>query len=491
MTARALHQLTAGQAAAMLKRWELSAEELTSALLARIAAVEPVVGAYLRTTAELALSQARKVDESRRAGADLPVLAGIPCALKDNLSTSGVPTTCCSRILEGYVPPYDATAWSRLKSAGAVLCGKTNMDEFAMGSSCENSAFKRTRNPWDTRLVPGGSSGGSAAAVAAGEALYALGSDTGGSVRQPAAFCGVVGLKPTYGLVSRYGLVAFGSSLDQIGPLTRDVTDCAHVMDAIAGHDSLDATSLPGQAGGYASGLEGGVKGLRIGIPREYFAEGVQPGVEAAVKRAIGVLVEQGAVAEECSLPHTGYALDVYYVIAPAEASANLARFDGVRYGLRLAAGDHEGMYRATRQSGFGPEVKRRIMIGTYVLSAGYYDAYYLKAQKVRTLVAREFAEAFARFDVLACPTTPTTAFPVGDKAGDPLAMYLSDVCTVPVNLAGVPALSVPCGLAGGLPVGLQLIGPALSERTLLRAAYTYEQASGGPLSLPEEVKAP
>jgi len=423
------------------------------------------------------------LEETRRS---LPVrLDGIPYALKDNICARGLPCTCGSRILEGFVPPYDATVAARLRLAGARLMGKTNMDEFAMGSSCEHSAFFPTANPWRMDLVPGGSSGGSAAAVAADLIPFALGSDTGGSVRQPAAFCGVVGLKPTYGLVSRYGLVAFASSLDQIGPITKDVTDCALVLSAIAGHDPLDSTSARAAPRDYAACLDSEIKGLRLGVPREYMGEGIQPGVREAVERALGLLEGLGAEVVECSLPHTGYAVATYYVIAPAEASSNLARYDGVRYGYRApedAAGagdDLLAMYERTRTRGFGEEVRRRIMIGTYVLSAGYYDAYYLQAQKVRTLVWRDFDEAFGSVDALVGPTAPTVAFPIGSKTADPLEMYLNDVFTLPVNLAGIPAISVPCGLSDGLPVGLQFTGPLMGEPLLLRLAYAYETASG------------
>jgi len=408
-------------------------------------------------------------------------LHGVPFALKDNICAAGMPCTCGSRILEGYVPPYNATVVERLAAAGATLLGKTNMDEFAMGSSCEFSAFYPTRNPWRLNMVPGGSSGGSAAAVAADMAAFALGSDTGGSVRQPAAFCGIVGLKPTYGLVSRYGLVAFASSLDQIGPLTKDVTDCALVLSSLAGHDPLDSTSAPaGAEQDYTVHLKPDVKGLRLGLPREYMGDGIEPGVRDAVLSAVRQLEALGAVVEECSLPHTEYGVATYYILAPAEASSNLARFDGIRYGYRTPeAGDLRQTYELTRSEGFGAEVKRRIMIGTYVLSAGYYDSYYLQAQQVRTLVRQDFRQAFERFDALIGPTTPTTAFALGSRTADPLQMYLNDVMTIPVNLAGLPALSVPCGFADGLPVGLQLIGPHMAEGLLLRLGYAFEQASG------------
>lgn len=477
--------LTAHEAVELLDRGELTAEELTRAYLERIEALDPQVKAYVTVTPELALEQARAADARRRGGERGPLL-GVPLALKDVLCTRGVRTTCSSRILENFVPIEDATVTRRLYEAGAVLLGKTNMDEFAMGSSNENSAFFPTRNPWSLDRVPGGSSGGSAAAVAAGLAAGALGTDTGGSIRQPGSLCGVVGLKPTYGRVSRYGLVAFASSLDQIGPLTRDVKDCATLLEVIAGHDPLDATSLPDPVPDYREALRLGVKGLRVGVPREYFVAGLEPGVEAAVKAAIEVLEDLGAALGEVSLPHTDYGLAAYYLIAPAECSSNLARYDGVKYGL--SAPDAESMwdgYFKTRGRGFGPEVKRRIILGTYALSAGYYDAYYLKAQKIRTLIKQDFDQAFATYDVLVAPTSPTVAFKLGARTDDPLAMYLSDVCTIPVNLAGLPGASVPCGFAPApedpsleLPVGLQIIGKPLDEATVLRVAYAYEQAT-------------
>ena len=409
----------------------------------------------------------------------MPPLAGVPMQIKDVICTRGIRTTCSSRMLEDFIPTYDATVVDRLHSRGAVLMGKGNMDEFAMGSSTENSAFFPSRNPWDLDRVPGGSSGGGAAAVAAGEVIYALGSDTGGSIRQPASFCGVVGLKPTYGLVSRFGLIAYASSLDQIGPITKDVTDCALVLNAIAGHDPNDSTSLSSPVPDYTRALTGDMKGLRLGVPREYYVEGMDPGVKEALETATSVLEDLGASLEEVSLPTTPYALACYYILALSECSANLARYDGVKYGFSYQ--DTENMWEAmerTRQYGFGAEVKRRIMLGTYALSAGYYDAYYLKAQKVRTLLRREFDDAFQRFDALVTPTCPTAAFRLGEKTQDPVQMYLSDIYTVPVNVAGLPSISLPCGLADGLPVGMQLIGPALSEQTLLRIAYSYEQAT-------------
>ncbi len=497
-----LHELTIHEAAHLLRNGDISASELTAAVIERIRAVEPTVKAYLTLTPEPARQQAAAADAAiaaaRRQGtlAELPPLTGIPLAVKDVITVRGVPLTAGSKILAGYVPPYDATVIARLRTAGAVILGKTNTDEFAMGSSTENSAYFTTHNPWATDRVPGGSSGGSAAAVAADECLGALGSDTGGSVRQPAALCGIVGVKPTYGRVSRYGLAAYASSLDQIGPLAKDVTDAALLLDAIAGHDPLDSTSMDVPVPDYLSGVrsqesgargqgsgvrsqESGVKGLRIGIPVEYFVPGMQPEVETAVRAAIRVLESLGAEVHEISLPHTDLALPVYYLIAPAEASANLARYDGIRYGLSEPAETLWDTYRRTRGQGFGPEVKRRIMLGAYALSAGYYDAYYLKAQQARTLIKADFDRALAQVDLIACPTTPTTAFRIGEKAGDPLSMYLSDIFTLALNLAGICGLSLPCGFDGsGLPIGLQLIAGAFREPQLLAAAYTYEQAT-------------
>ncbi|MCS7178270.1 MAG: Asp-tRNA(Asn)/Glu-tRNA(Gln) amidotransferase subunit GatA [Anaerolineae bacterium] len=473
-----LYELTIHEARALLNAGEISAVELTQAVIDRILAVDNAVRAYITLTPEAALEQARAADTAFRQGQALPLL-GIPLAIKDILCTAGIPTTCGSRILENFVPPYDATAVARLKAAGAVILGKTNTDEFAMGSSTENSAFFPTHNPWDLERVPGGSSGGSAAAVAAGECLGALGTDTGGSVRQPAAFCGIVGLKPTYGRVSRYGLIAFASSLDQVGVLTRDVTDAAMLMNVIAGHDPKDSTSLDAPVPDYTTALTGDIRGMRIGVPREYFIPGMQPEVEAAVRAALQRLADLGAEIVEVSLPHTDYALPVYYLIAPAEASANLARYDGVRYGLRMVGNSLEDTYQQTRGQGFGPEVKRRIMLGTYALSAGYYDAYYLKAQKVRTLIKGDFDRAFEQVDVVVAPTSPTTAFRIGEKTEDPIQMYLSDVFTLSLNLAGICGINVPCGFdAQGLPIGMQIMGPALGEMTVLRVAYAYEQAT-------------
>ena len=470
--------LTIHEAHELLRKRELSSVELTRSYLERIEAVEGRVKAFVTVTADLALEQARLADQ-RLASGDAPPLVGVPVQVKDLMCTRGVRTTCSSRMLADFVPPYDAGVVERLRSRDAVMVGKGNMDEFAMGSSTENSAFHATRNPWDLDRVPGGSSGGGAAAVAAGEAVYALGSDTGGSIRQPASLCGVVGLKPTYGLVSRYGLIAFASSLDQIGPITRDVADCALVLNAIAGHDHRDSTSIPGEPPDYTAALTGDIRGLRVGVPREYFVEGMEEGVREAVMKAVSAIEGLGASVQEVTLPHTPYALACYYVVALSECSANLARYDGVKYGYSYRDTTHmwEAMEK-TRQHGFGSEVRRRIMLGTYALSAGYYDAYYLKAQKVRTLLRRDFDEAFKSCDALVTPTSPTVAFRIGERTEEPLQMYLSDIYTVPVNLAGLPGISMPCGMAAGLPVGLQLIGPPLSEPTLLRLAHAYEQST-------------
>ncbi|HSR32241.1 MAG TPA: Asp-tRNA(Asn)/Glu-tRNA(Gln) amidotransferase subunit GatA [Anaerolineae bacterium] len=482
-----LAQLTLQEAHDLLLRREVSSVELTQAILDRIIALDNDIKAYLTLTPELALEQAAEAD--RRLAKDRSPsttgtdgqspLLGVPLAIKDVICVEGVPTTCGSRILENYVPPFSATVVEKLRQAGAVILGKTNTDEFAMGSSTENSGFFTTRNPWDLNRVPGGSSGGSAAAVAAGMAIGALGSDTGGSVRQPASLCGVVGLKPTYGRVSRWGLVAFASSLDQIGCITRTVGDAAILLGAIAGYDSQDSTSVDRPVPDYAALLEGGIRGLRIGVPREYFVEGMQPEVEAAIQKAVSTLAELGAETVEVSLPHTDYALPVYYLIAPSEASANLARYDGMRYGLSLEGTDLQDSYRRTRGQGFGPEVKRRIMLGTYALSAGYYDAYYLKASQVRTLIRRDFDKALAECDVLVAPTAPTTAFKIGEKVDDPLQMYLQDVFTLALSLAGLPGLSLPCGFDDeGLPIGLQIMGRAFDEATVLRVAHAYERAT-------------
>jgi aspartyl-tRNA(Asn)/glutamyl-tRNA(Gln) amidotransferase subunit A len=473
-----LHELTIHEAQDLLQQGEISSVELTQGVIDRIAAVDDDVKAYLTLTPELALEQAREADRRRAAGEDNPLL-GIPLAIKDVICTRGVPTTCGSKILEDFIPPYDATVMVHLGTQGAVLLGKTNMDEFAMGSSTENSAYFVTHNPWDLSRVPGGSSGGSAAAIAADECLGALGSDTGGSVRQPAALCGVVGLKPTYGRVSRYGLVAFASSLDQIGPFGKDVTDCALLMNAIARYDPRDSTSVDAPVPDYTGALVDDIKRMRVGVPQEYFIEGMQPEVEQRVREAVDKLADLGAEVAEVSLPHTEYSLPTYYLIAPAEASANLARYDGVKYGLSLQEGELWDNYKQTRQFGFGAEVKRRIMLGTYALSAGYYDAYYLKAQKVRTLIKGDFDRAFADVDVVVAPTSPTVAFKIGEKVDDPLQMYLSDIFTLSVNLAGICGISIPCGFADGLPVGLQIMGKPFAEETILRVAYAYEQATG------------
>jgi len=473
-----LYQLTLHQARQKLSRGEISSLELTEAILERITAVDDAIKAYLSLNPDAARQQARAADERRAAGEERPLL-GIPLAIKDVICVQGTPVTCGSRILEHFVPPYDATVVQRLKAAGAVLLGKTNTDEFAMGSSTENSSFFTTHNPWDLTRVPGGSSGGSAAAVAAEMCLGALGSDTGGSVRQPAAMCGVVGVKPSYGRVSRYGLVAFASSLDQIGTLGRTVADAAALLGVIAGHDPLDSTSVDGPVPDYAKLDAADLRGVRVGVPREYFIAGMQAEVEAAVRAGIDELAALGAEVQAVSLPHTDYALPVYYLIAPAEASANLARYDGVRYGYRAQAEGVKQVYSESRGQGLGPEVKRRIMLGTYALSAGYYDAYYLKAQKVRTLIKDDFDRAFQQVDVIATPTTPTTAFKIGAKIDDPLEMYLADVFTLSMNLAGICGLSLPCGFdQQSLPIGLQLMGPAFGEEAVFRVAHAYEAAT-------------
>ncbi len=471
-----LFKYTAHQLHEKLVSKEVSAVELTQSVLDRVDTVEKDVQAYITQTRAEALAQAKAVDEKISQGQAISPLAGIPSAVKDNMCTKGVKTTCASQILAGFIPPYNATVVENLIENDTVMIGKTNMDEFAMGGSTENSGFFPTRNPWDLGTVPGGSSGGSAAAVAAGEAIWSLGSDTGGSIRQPASYCGLVGLKPTYGRVSRYGLVAYASSLDQIGPITRDVTDCAHVLNIICGHDAKDSTSINAGVPDYTKSLVNDIKGLKIGLPREYFASGMDPEVERAINKAIEQLVSLGAEYKEISMPHTEYALSAYYMIAPAEASSNLARYDGVSFGRRVEGTDIVDMYKKTRSEFLGAEVKRRIMLGTYALSAGYHDAYYLKALKVRTLVKQDFDKAFDNVDVIITPTAPTTAFKIGEKTNNPLAMYLQDVCTIPVNLAGVPAVSIPCGFAGGMPIGLQIIAKPLGEETLIRTAYTFEQ---------------
>jgi aspartyl-tRNA(Asn)/glutamyl-tRNA(Gln) amidotransferase subunit A len=462
-----------------LNKREMTVSDLVDAAFRRIGEVEEQIKAFLLFDEERAKEKAARLDETVKRGEAHGLLFGLPAGIKDNISTEGVATTCASRILSGYEPVYSATVMKRLDAAEAVMIGKTNMDEFAMGSSTENSAFQVTRNPWNLDHVPGGSSGGSAAAVAAGEVYFALGSDTGGSIRQPAAYCGIVGLKPTYGLVSRFGLVAYASSLDQIGPMTKNVEDAAYVLQVIAGHDELDSTSADVALPDYISALTGDVRDLKIAVPKEYLGEGVEAGVKARVMEALKVLEGLGAVWEEVSLPHTAYAVPAYYLIAPSEASSNLARYDGVRYGFRADnAANLIEMFKETRSRGFGAEVKRRIMLGTYALSSGYYDAYYLKAQKVRTLIKQDFDRIFEKYDVILGPTAPTTAFKIGEQVNDPLTMYLNDILTVPVNLAGVPAISVPCGFADGLPVGLQLIGQHFSEATLLRVAHAFEQST-------------
>ena len=475
-----LWRLTAHEAHEKLRAREISAVELTESVLARIERVEPRVHAYITLTPELALEQAEDADARFAAGTATP-LTGIPVGVKDLIVTKGVRTTAGSKILENFVPPYDSHVYAQLRRAGAVMVGKANMDEFAMGSSTEHSAFGPSHNPWDTRLVPGGSSGGSAAAVAAGECLVALGSDTGGSIRQPASLCGNVGFDPTYGRVSRFGIIAFGSSLDQVGPIGRDVEDVTTMLDCISGHDPRDSTSNPEPVADLRHYLGRDVRGLRVGVPKEYFIEGMEPGVTARIEESLALLEGLGCIVDrDLSLPSTEHALAVYYIIAPSEASANLARYDGVKYGFS----DHSGgsMWadmEATRAHGFGAEVKRRIMLGTYALSAGYYDAYYLKAQKVRTLINREFEAAFQKYDVIVTPTSPTVAFPIGAKVDDPFAMYLNDVYTLPASVAGLPAMSVPCGLSAGLPVGLQIIGNFFDEPRIVQVAHAFERACG------------
>jgi aspartyl-tRNA(Asn)/glutamyl-tRNA(Gln) amidotransferase subunit A len=476
-----LTTLTLTEARRLLDTREVSSTELTKAFLERIKAVDGKVKSYLTVTNELALAQASAADEKLKNGAAENPMLGLPIALKDVLSTEGVRTTCGSKTLENYIPVWDGTAVKSLRRAGAVFLGKTNTDEFAMGSSTENSAFGATKNPWNLNTVPGGSSGGSAAAVAADECLAALGTDTGGSVRQPASFCGVVGLKPTYGRVSRYGLVAFASSLDQIGPLTKNVSDAAFLLKAIAGHDPNDSTSSPRPVPDYLEGLKAAdVKGMRLGVPRDWLSGGLKPEVESAVREAIKTMEGLGAVVKEIDLPMTKYSIPVYYILAPAEASANLARYDGVRFGLRVnkATDSIISMFSQNRAAGFGAEVKRRIMLGVYALSAGYQDAYYKKAQAARTLIKQDFDRAFADVDVIVGPTAPSPAFTFGEHENDPLAMYLEDMYTIPVNLAGLPGISLPCGFHNGLPIGLQLIAPAWEEQRLLNTAYAYEQAT-------------
>ncbi|MFH0811157.1 MAG: Asp-tRNA(Asn)/Glu-tRNA(Gln) amidotransferase subunit GatA [Pseudomonadota bacterium] len=463
----------------LLARGETTSVELTRAVFERLERLEPKLLCYLTPTRQMAEGQAVAADERRKRGESTPLL-GVPIGIKDVLCTKGVRTTCGSKILENFIPPYDATVVARLRSAGAVLCGKLNMDEFAMGSSTENSRFQVTHNPWDLDRIPGGSSGGSAAAVAADECYASLGSDTGGSIRQPAAMCGVVGIKPTYGRVSRFGLVAFASSLDQVGPFTKDVTDCALMLNAICGHDPQDSTSVPLPVPDYTASLGKDVRGLRVGVPKEYFVEGMDPEVAGAVRGAIRQLEGLGCEVVDISLPYTEYAVAVYYIIAPAEASSNLARYDGVKYGLRKEGDDLLDMYAKTRSEGFGSEVKRRIMLGTYALSSGYYDAYYRKASQVRTLIVNDFKQAFERCDVIATPVTPTAAFRIGEKVADPLQMYLSDIFTISTNLAGIPGLSMPCGLTTSrLPIGIQLLGTHFGEERILQVAHALEGALG------------
>jgi aspartyl-tRNA(Asn)/glutamyl-tRNA(Gln) amidotransferase subunit A len=474
-----LTDLTIHQLHDLLREGKTSSQEVTQAFLDRIADTDEQVNAFITVCPQEAMQQAEAADARLKAGDDAP-LTGIPLALKDIFVTEGLRTTCASQILNNFIPPYDGTAVAKLKDQGAVILGKLNMDEFAMGSSNENSSFGPVRNPWNSDCVPGGSSGGSTACVAARQAVATLGTDTGGSIRQPASHCGVVGLKPTYGRVSRYGVIAYASSLDQVGPVTRDVEDCAMLLGAVAGYDPADSTSVDLPVPDYRATLKDGVKGLKVGLPKEYFIEGLDPDVKQAVEKAVDTLRELGAEPVEVSLPHTDYAVACYYLIATAEASSNLARYDGVRYGQRV---DQEqgliDMYRQSRAAGFGPEVKRRIMLGTYALSSGYYDAYYLKAQKVRTLIRQDFLDAFNQVDVILTPVAPTPAFQIGEKTADPLQMYLSDIFTIPVNLAGTCGMSLPCGMSQkGLPIGLQLIGRPFGEETLLRTAYAFEQAS-------------
>lgn len=473
-----LYRYTAHELKEMYEKKQVSVTEVTRAYIDRIKEVEPKVEAYITVCEDEAMKRAGEVQKGYDAGEDMPVLAGIPMALKDNMCTKGILTTCASKMLGNFIPPYDAAVAQKLSDRKTVLLGKVNMDEFAMGSSTENSAFKTTKNPWDLERVPGGTSGGSAAAVAADEAVFTLGSDTGGSIRQPAAFCGVVGMKPTYGAVSRFGLVAFASSLDQIGPVTKDVEDCALVMNAIAGHDSHDSTSANVNYPDYTKALVNNVKGLKIGLPKEYFGQGINPEVSKAVEEAVELLKKLGAEYEEFSLPITEYALPAYYLISSAEASSNLARYDGIKYGYRAEKyADLLDLYKQSRSEGFGPEVKRRIMLGTYALSAGYYDAYYKKALQVRTLIKKGFDDAFKKYDVIITPVAPTTAFKIGEKVDDPLEMYMGDICTVSLNIAGLPGMVITSGFdSKGLPIGLQLIGKSFDESTLIRVGYTFEQ---------------
>ena len=475
-----LTRLSAATLSARLQAKEISAREAAQAYLARIDETDNSIGAYLSIASEHALRQADMIDQQRKGSAALSPLAGVPLALKDNLCTTWGQTTCASKMLSGFRSPYDATAVKKLEEAGGVFLGKVNMDEFAMGSSTENSAMQLTKNPRDLTRVPGGSSGGSAAAVAADEAAFALGSDTGGSIRQPAAFCGVVGMKPTYGRVSRYGLIAFASSLDQIGPLTKTVEDAAMVLDAICGYDKQDSTSVPGKETGFAAALTGDIKGKRLALPKEFLGEGISPGVKSAILEAAKRFEGMGATVAEVSMPMLSNALPAYYIISSAEASSNLGRFDGVRYGYRAEGCETlEELYLKSRSEGFGPEVKRRILLGTFALSAGYYDAYYKKALQIRTLLSQAYAKVFETFDAILSPVAPTAAYRIGEKTADPLEMYLGDICTVPVNIAGLPALSLPCGETEGLPVGMQLVGKAFDEYTLLNLGAAYEREHG------------
>ena len=474
------YKLTAHEIADLIQNKEVKAVEIAESFAQRINDVEDKVKSYITVTADIMTEEAKKVDSLIEKGEALPPLAGVPCGVKDNMSTIGVKTTAASKILNNYVPVYDATVVEKLKEAHVPMTGKTNLDEFAMGSSCENSAFFPTHNPWNLDKVPGGSSGGSAACVAADECAFALGSDTDGSIRQPASFCGIVGLKPTYGRVSRYGLLAFASSLDQIGPMTKDVTDAAMVLNLICGKDSMDSTSLDVDTPDFTKALTKDIKGMKIALPKEFFAKGMGEDTREAVLKAVEIYKELGAVVEEVSMPNVEYGLPVYYIIAPAECSSNLGRYDGVKYGHRSDKSvDTFSLYEQSRSEGFGPEVKQRIMIGNYALSAGYYDAYYLKAQQVRTLVKRDFDRIYEKYDVIVAPTSPNTAFGIGEQTDDPYTMKLADVCTIPANLAGIPAISVPCGIGeDSMPIGLQIMGKALDEETVLKAAYAFEQAT-------------
>lgn len=474
-----MHNKTVHEIRDLLRKKEISSLELTKETLDRINSVDKKIDAFLTINSESALNAAKVVDKKIASGEQISDLAGIPMALKDNMCEAGIKTTCASKMLENFVSPYNAAVVDKLNNNDAVIVGKTNLDEFAMGSSTENSAFKTTKNPYDTDRVPGGSSGGSAASVSAGEVYYALGSDTGGSIRQPASFCGVVGMKPTYGRVSRYGLVAFASSLDQIGPFTKDVKDCALVLNAICGKDEKDSTSADVLVPDFTKSLKGSIKGLKIGMPKEYFGAGIDDDVNKVLMNAIETLKKLGAEIKEISLPLSRYALEVYYILASSEASSNLARFDGIKYGFRAEDyKDAVDIYVKSRSEGFGDEVKRRIMLGTYALSSGYYDAFYKKGLKVKTLIINEYKNAFCDVDVIVSPTSPTTAFKIGDKMQDPLSMYMSDICTVPVNIAGLPGISIPAGFVNGLPVGLQFIGNYFDEGTILNTAYTFEQAT-------------